>query len=808
VITAPAGAGKTTGVAAWVRDFGPLADVTWVKLGDRSIDSPGLLRVLRSDLASEDEPGLVILDDWPTHPSPGLVKEFSTLLSRAGQNLHVVLIASATPALPLHRLLGSGNLVKVGFDDLVMDQNEVKLVLAQHGVETSDATVQAVLEHTAGWAWGVHVAALCLQGSSSVEVALRQTDEEIFQFFDSEVLSQIPRQAREMIITTSVADPVPLDLAYGVAARGSDGLLSSLEGHNGFIDLNSDGSFRCHPLLRKAAFARLSRRSPSAIPNAYRQAAQWYADRGDPTIAIDLAIKGGNRAWAARALVRSLAVPQILTGAASDVVQQVVECAEFGESEPLLLASAALACSCLDIAESAIARATSELSEIPEPELPDVLSLALLDMATSTLRGDAIGGAAAVRHITELTTRLSLSERAKAPELSPLIDYHTAGFELLKGNVETARLTLRRGAGHLPSEPDGDSSPAEHRIRADCAGQLAWLDAFCGELRRATRYATSVLTDRQADSSEPGVNFAHLATAWVHLERGEVEQARQRLDHALSRITDCREPLLQAAQLLTQVKMALVAGEPDSALRLLPPGTVDSLMYGGWFFSQFLVASAEANLAAGEPQQAIATLTSLSDLGGAAGSVLLARALLETGSHAAAADVLMRVPPHSTSTPLVCGVQCWLLQAELAVERGDTERARLLTDRALLTAGKEELRMAVGIALPWLRSFADKFALLPRHSAFLTSLPQICGSADNHRRSASLAPDGTFIVPLTLRETEVLRLLAQFCSNDEIAANLVVSMNTVKTHMRSLFQKLSVTRRADAVRRGQALGLC
>jgi LuxR family transcriptional regulator, maltose regulon positive regulatory protein len=68
--------------------------------------------------------------------------------------------------------------------------------------------------------------------------------------------------------------------------------------------------------------------------------------------------------------------------------------------------------------------------------------------------------------------------------------------------------------------------------------------------------------------------------------------------------------------------------------------------------------------------------------------------------------------------------------------------------------------------------------------------------------------DALIAVPLTARETDVLNLLADYCSNEEIAADLVVSMNTVKTHIRSLFQKLSVTRRADAVRRGRALGLC
>lgn len=81
-------------------------------------------------------------------------------------------------------------------------------------------------------------------------------------------------------------------------------------------------------------------------------------------------------------------------------------------------------------------------------------------------------------------------------------------------------------------------------------------------------------------------------------------------------------------------------------------------------------------------------------------------------------------------------------------------------------------------------------------------------SAVDNRREDVVAYDALFVAPLTTRETDVLKRLAEYCSNEEIAADLVLSLNTVKTHMRSLFQKLSVTRRADAVRRGRALGLC
>ena len=235
--------------------------------------------------------------------------------------------------------------MKIGFDDLVMDEHEVELVLDQHGVTATEATVAAVLEHTSGWACGVRLAALSLE-VWFVEAALCETDEQINRFLDRKIISKLPPVARDMIVATSVAEEVSADLAYSMAANSGALLLDSITGYDGFIDLRPDGSFRCHPLLRRAALARLSRRSPSAVQGAYRQAAHR----------------------AARAHVRSLAVPRMLAGAGSDIVQRVVESKEFAESEPLLLAAAALTHSWLDLAESALARATSELTQAPQPE--------------------------------------------------------------------------------------------------------------------------------------------------------------------------------------------------------------------------------------------------------------------------------------------------------------------------------------------------------------------------------------------------------------------------------------------------------
>jgi LuxR family transcriptional regulator, maltose regulon positive regulatory protein len=513
-------------------------------------------------------------------------------------------------------------------------------------------------------------------------------------------------------------------------------------------------------------------------------------------------------------LAGSLAVPRILAGAGADLVQLVIDVEQLGESEPMLLAGAALAYSWLDIAKSALARTSAELAGTPQPEVADLVSLALLQMAMARQHGDAESGLSHANKLKDLVGNLTISERASTPELSPLIDYYIAGFELCGGDLDTARWRLERGAGRFRQWLDSDASPAEQLVRANCAGQLSWIDAFCGDLRRATWYATTLITDRPTNNGEIGLGFARLANAWAHLERAEVAQARQDLDDACARMPDSGDPLLAAAQRLTQVRLAMVTDEPETALRLLHAGGMDTQVTRGWFADQFLVASAEAYLVAGEPQQAIAALIPEPDLAATEGKLIIAKAWRNLNDLPAADAIMAKVPSDPAAISIMAQVRRLLLAAELAASQGNDERAELHVDRALRVAAKEQLRISVSLAGDWLRSFVRRNAeLAARHSAFLKSIPEQRRLVDrpviDHRRPLDHRQNGaTLIVPLSAREIEVLRALADYCSNEEIAADLVLSLNTVKTHMRSLFQKLSVTRRADAVRRGRALGLC
>jgi len=513
------------------------------------------------------------------------------------------------------------------------------------------------------------------------------------------------------------------------------------------------------------------------------------------------------------ALVSSFAIPRILAGEAADVVELVVTQQEFGESEPLLLAAAALARNWLDIAESSLTRGNSELAQLADPPVAHALSAAMITMALARLHDHGAIGREYAAVARQLMIKLTAKERAQAPEVSGVIDYYAAGFELSDGNLSVARWILERAAGRFRQWLVADGDDAEQRVRADCAGQLSWLDAFCGELQRATRYAGCLLTDRRADTSESGARFAQLATTWTHLERVECEQARQRLDHALSTASEVSDPLLASAERLTQARLAVLTGEPDAALRLLrPPAELnDSETSSSWFADHVRIAIAEAWLAAGEVERAIGTLDPEPQLAVADARLVMVKALRLAGRFQAGTELLARVPTDPVEISLSTQVRLWLLQAEVAAEQGNYDRADVLVERALRTATREQLRSTVASAGRWLRSFvAQEPGLSQRYSAFLASVPAL--PSPTVHPYPGLGPVDTSgaacMVPLTRRETQVLKRLAEFCSNEEIAAELVVSLNTVKTHMRSLFQKLSVTRRADAVRRGRAFGLC
>jgi LuxR family maltose regulon positive regulatory protein len=231
-----------------------------------------------------------------------------------------------------------------------------------------------------------------------------------------------------------------------------------------------------------------------------------------------------------------------------------------------------------------------------------------------------------------------------------------------------------------------------------------------------------------------------------------------------------------------------------------------------WLAELLTVVRAEALIASGEPDRAMALLTPVPRHAVVEAMVVAALARRTIGDVRGALAVLSRAVTDLDHAPLALQVEAWLLEARMAEDQHRDERARLLTDRALRSATSEGMRRAVMRDWGWLRRTVERdTGLLRRHRDFLATCP---GDDDGPWRPASVAAptgvDGDQLPPslLTEREGQVLQLLAQMNSTEEIAAALFVSTITVKTHLKGIFGKLGVNRRVDAVRRGRTLGLC
>ena len=386
--------------------------------------------------------------------------------------------------------------------------------------------------------------------------------------------------------------------------------------------------------------------------------------------------------------------------------------------------------------------------------------------------------------------------------LAVALDAFAGAVETSTGRIDQAVVTLTRGADRPPI---GHS----HLASADCAGQLALIDAYRGNLCAAVYRASSVLA---AASGEPwpGVAHSELALAWVHADRGELAEARARLERVVSTLPGAgdRWPLL--ARQLVEARLLIASERADEAMRL-----TTSLRRGlegdegsEWFSGLATSLEAEALLAAGELNEALAAVTSGLAAGSADRAVLTAEARRGIGDTRGAAAAIASAAHELPGAPRALQLKGWVLDARLAHERDQLDRASLLVERALRAASAEELRRPLAGDGAWLRWFLDRDgAALREHRPFVLSL------IDRHQTATrttqpSLTPPSVVLEQLTERETQVLALLALMCSTEEIAAELFVSANTVKTHLKGIFRKYGVNRRVDAVRRGRELGVC
>jgi LuxR family maltose regulon positive regulatory protein len=845
LLSAPAGAGKTALLASWSSAGQPPGPLAWVSLdtGDNEADtfwahalaalcrsgavpSDSALRMLGPASASSDSflprlvsglaelptPVVLVLDDLHDVTDAAVLAGLEFLLRHAPPQLRLVLATRVDPLLPLQRLRVSGQLTQVRAADLAFTVAEVAELLAtcEDPPRLSDDDLALLQARTEGWAAGLRLAVLSLEGQPDPHRFVTEfagDDKSIADYLTGEVLDRQPEELRSFLLRTCIVDELNGDLADALTGgRGGESTLARLERANGFVTTVGwrRSSYRYHQLFAELLRYQLRCQEPDQVDTLHKRAAGWYARHGLAVHAIQQALMARDWRYAADLMAKH-GPSIILRGDAAtlhelvgrlpvDLVQADPELVLLGAADRVVLGDPDAAAAYLEAAS----QGAKLLSE--ERRGRFALLLATVRTALAWQVGDLDRVVVAGEEALALQSRVGTD--GGADDVLAITRSAVGAATLWAGHLDGAELQLREGlavavrAG-LPSQ------------QFACQSQLALVHAMRAELDEAARCATNA-REIAAEQSPSSMQAAagHLALAWVSYYRDDLSEASRHADQAAAASGAGWQPMLLGVAIL-RARLQRARGDMAGALDKVAAVRRD---LGSWrppraLWRWLLLTEAELRSAAGQPQSVSAIRQSLDDSGPSSGgeAVLLARLQLTAGDPAGAAATLASCLDGTAPAGfLMVPAEAWLLDAIARDALADHDRAAASLERALGLAEQGGFRRSFLDAGAPARSMLARYRQrVPTSWSYLDQLLQ--ASAEAAQQVA--VPEPRLIEHLTEREHTVLRYLPSLMTYEEIAADLYVSLNTVKTHAYGIFRKLGVTGRRQAVRSARELHL-
>jgi LuxR family maltose regulon positive regulatory protein len=794
--------------------------------GDGSVDAA--IAGLINGLAAHDAELVLVLDDLHAVDSPIISQQLAWFLDHLPANSHVVIGTRADPPMPLARLRARGALREIRAADLRFTAEEAAAYLNDAmdlGLTAPD--IAALEARTEGWIAALQLAALSIRGRdepSEFIAAFSGDDRHVVDYLVEEVLRRQPPSTRDFLLRTSTLARVTGPLADAVTGR-ADGraTLEALDRANLFVVPLDDQRrwYRYHHLFGRVLQAHLATEVPDEIPDLHRRAGEWFQQQGD----FDEAIW---HAFEARDFERAADLLELAAPAMGRLRREPEMCRLIGrlprdvlDRRPVLLVEYAGALlsihefdhveRLLDTAEGALAAASGG-NESAQPVFVDraafahlPASLTLYRAALAKLDGDTEAHLGYARRVLELAAADDHLSRGgaqaflglahwEAGDLEPAFRWYADGMaslekagriaDLVGGAITTADIRLaqgrltdalalyeqgldlgtRRGKPFLRGVSDMHTGIGEVRYRRN---DLSGAAAALGESLR--------LGD---DLGFPRHPFrVRLLEAHLLQSQGDIEGALRAFDEAEPRyVADFSPnvrpiPAQRAAVLIAHGRVAEARRWASIAQVAFDEPATYIRAYELLTFARLVVAEARAGANDVKLEQAqilLDRLLAAAEAGRRDGSVLEILIVRALAGHAA----------------------------------GDEERALNSLDRALALAEPDRhIRVFLdeGPAIMPLLRLAIK---TPGAQPFGTEL---LNAARPDRDRPSVAQG--LVEPLSQRELEVLRLLRSELSGPEMAAELVVSLNTLRTHTKNVYAKLGVTSRLAALRRAEELGL-
>jgi LuxR family maltose regulon positive regulatory protein len=315
------------------------------------------------------------------------------------------------------------------------------------------------------------------------------------------------------------------------------------------------------------------------------------------------------------------------------------------------------------------------------------------------------------------------------------------------------------------------------------------------------------MTGAGDDVTEHIIPGANVALASVCLQRGDVQEAHSQLKLAEAALRVCPDKLVSALACTVAAQRRMAAGRATATLEMIRRARQEwSPSPPGWLEVKLTILESRALVAAGDVKAAVAAAQRADPRSVPDAAAALAHAWLASGDHETAQGVLDTMTGELGVAPQHSGLAGWLLDARLSYGAGDGARGRRSLERALGLARPEHVKFPFILERTWIRQVLRHDPELAHPYRELLE-PDLISPAAAQPQTLADQEAPLVVERLSEREREVLAHASEMLSTAEIAAEMYLSVNTVKTHLRSIYRKLSATHRSEAVRRARQLEL-
>ncbi len=859
LISAPAGFGKTSLLSDWAArserpvawltldddDNDPLRFLTYInaavrKSGSGLVDigapavqstprpsSAFLLTTLINEIAATPEPLVLVLDDFHRISDRHVHEAMHFLITYQPANLHLAVATRVDPPWPLPRLRARAEITELRAADLRFTPEESATFLREAmALNLSPDQARMLDNRVEGWVAGLQMAALSLRGRKDPDRFVRAftgSNRFILDFLVDEVLDQQPAAIQDFLLSTSILDRLTGQLCDAVTGQGgSQDMIIELDQANLFVvPLDDDRRwYRYHRLFADLLRQRLQQKWPELVPDVHRRASLWYEENGLLPEALAHAVTTNDVLRVARLAEGNVLglLEQGEIGALASWLRALPD--EIIHSWPWLNVACAWALAHagnFDDAGACLEHLESELLPRTAPADPDHLAghvNAIRLYIHSLTDGGLVRADTYAGHALKLLPPTDVRTRSLVAVLHGLVQRQNHDYKAATANLNQA-LALSKQAN-------------EQYATVDLLCQIARVESQQGALRRAARTCRQAIRLAELDAGSrpqtlPVASYAYASLAEILREWNDLEAAKQRAETAaeLSRRWGQFDSWMGSQLLLARIHLS--CGAPDEALEVVRRAKMATADSPAWTeMTETFIRLAMGDLAFAVRWRDDRNLSFHRDPSWSClrENLMLARIELAEFQHGALAslDALIK--------------QLRYMQAQL--EQVDMTRGLIgvlvLQARAYQQSGKSDKALAaltpalrLGEPERYVRSFIDEgppIGQLIKQAALQGIAPgyvsELLAALDSEAATEPAMPEAgmalgpnsaRLIEPLSPRELEVLRLLATPLTSTEIAAQLYIAPSTVRSHIKSIYGKLDVHKRLEAIQRAEDLSL-